>query len=138
MAELKTKETDESVDAFLDGVADEKKRDDSRVILDLMKGATGMEPRMWGSSMIGFGQYHYVYESGREGDWFITGFSPRKANLTIYITGGLCNYEELLKKLGKHRQGKGCLYINRIEDIDLAVFRELIETSAASHKNTET
>ncbi|MEO5931084.1 MAG: DUF1801 domain-containing protein [Candidatus Kapaibacterium sp.] len=138
MAELKTKETDESVEGFLDGVADEKKRDDSRAILDLMKAATGMEPAMWGSSMIGFGRYHYVYESGHEGDTFLTGFSPRKASLTLYITGGLCSHEALLTKLGKHRQGKGCLYINKVEDIDMAILRELIERSVRSLKSAGT
>ena len=129
MAELKTKPTDQSVEAFLSGLSDEKKRQDSFTLLDLMKKVTGAEPKMWGSSIIGFGDYHYTYASGREGDWFLTGFSPRKQNLTLYITAGFDQYEALLKQLGKYTTGKSCLYIKKLEDIDLPTLKRLIEQS---------
>ena len=109
MAELKTRVTNASVDKFLQGIKDEKKREDCYQILKIMKKATKSEPRMWGTSIIGFGDYHYKYESGRENDWFLTGFSPRVQNLTLYMMGGFDN--EVLKKLGKYKTGKGCLYI---------------------------
>ena len=129
MAELKTKPNDQSVEAFLDAVADEKKRQDSYTILELMKQVTGEEPTMWGDSIVGFGSYHYKYKSGREGDWFLTGFSPRKQNLTLYIMAGFDQYDALLEKLGKFKTGKSCLYIKKVEDIDLPTLRELIEQS---------
>jgi hypothetical protein len=129
MAELKTKKTKASVDKFLNSVKDEKKRKDSYTILKLMKQITKEEPKMWGTSMVGFGSYHYKYATGREGDWFITGFSPRKQNLTLYIMAGISKYPDLLKKLGKHKTGKGCLYINKIEDIDIKILKELIKQS---------
>lgn len=129
MAELKTKENDQSVEAFLDSVADEKKRQDSYTILHLIKEVTGIEPKMWGSNIIGFGNQHYQYESGREGDWFLTGFSPRKQNLTLYFTTDFTEYDKLLNRLGKHKTGKACLYIKKIEDIDLDVLRELVRQS---------
>jgi hypothetical protein len=128
--ELKTKETDESVEAFLNGIADEKKRRDSFTILELMKQATQAEPKMWGSSIIGFGRYHYKYASGHEGDAPLTGFSPRKQALTIYIVSGFDGYETLMSRLGKFKTGKVCLYINKLQDIDLAVLRELVGRSA--------
>lgn len=115
MAELKTKRTKKSVDRFLKGVTNEKRRQDSFAILELMKKVTKAEPEMWGDSIIGFGSVHYKYASGREGDWFLTGFSPRKGSLTLYITPGFSRYGALLKKLGKHKTGKSCLYINKIE-----------------------
>ena len=127
MAELKTKVTKASVDAFLQGIRNDKQREDCYEILKLMKKATKAEPKMWGTSIIGFGHYHYVYESGREGDWFITGFSPRVQNLTLYIMGGFD--AGLLKKLGKYKTGKGCLYINKLEDVDKKVLSDLIEKS---------
>lgn len=130
MAELKTKPNDSSVEAFLNSVADPKKRQDSFAILDLMKKVTGAEPVMWGDSIIGFGDIHYRYASGREGDWFVTGFSPRAQNLTLYIMSGFEQYDELLAKLGKHKTGKSCLYIKKIEDIDQAVLEELVRQSA--------
>lgn len=126
MAELKTRATKARVDTFLQGIRDEKKREDCYQILKIMKKATKAEPKMWGTSIIGFGDHHYVYESGREGDWFIAGFSPRVQNLTLYATGGFDN--ELLKKLGKYKTGKGCLYINKLEDVDQRVLSELIAT----------
>lgn len=130
MAELKTQPTDQSVESFLDGIEDEKKRKDSYTILELMKQVTQLEPVMWGDSIIGFGKYHYKYASGREGDSPLTGFSPRKREITIYITSGFDQYQGLLAELGKHRTGKVCLYIKKIEDIDLSVLRELIRQSA--------
>jgi hypothetical protein len=129
MAELKTKKNEASVTKFLDGVKDEKKRQDSYTILKLMKQITKAEPKMWGTSMVGFGSYHYKYASGREGDWFVTGFSPRKQNLTLYIMSGISKYPDLSKKLGKFKTGKGCLYINKIEDIDIKTLKELIKQS---------
>ena len=129
MAELKTKRNEQSVEAFLNGVVDEKKRQDSYTVLELMKQVTGTEPEMWGSSIVGFGSYHYKYESGREGDWFLTGFSPRKQSLTLYIMSGFSEYEALLNKLGKYKTGKACLYVKKIEDIDLPTLRELVRQS---------
>ncbi len=129
MAELKTIPTKSSVDKFLKGIKDGHKRADCYTILELMKKATKAQPKMWGTGIVGFGDYHYVYESGREGDWFITGFSPRKQNLTLYVMGGFHQFEDLMKKLGKHSTGKGCLYINKLEDVDTKVLKELITKS---------
>ena len=129
MAGLKTTQNDKSVTAFLNGIADEKKRQDSFTILELMQQVTGLEPKMWGDSIVGFGTYHYKYASGRQGDSPLTGFSPRKQNLTLYITSGFDQYEALLQDLGKHKTGKACLYINKITDIDLQVLKELVEQS---------
>jgi hypothetical protein len=127
MAELKTQVTKASVDKFLQGIRDEKKRADCYEILKIMKKATKAEPKLWGPSIIGFGDYRYKYASGRENDWFITGFSPRVLNLTLYMTGGFDG--EVLKKLGKYKTGKGCLYINKMEDVDTKVLSELITKS---------
>ena len=132
MAELKTKVNDASVDKFLQGIKDEKKRGDCYQILKIMKKATKAEPKMWGTGIIGFGDYHYKYESGRENDWFLTGFSPRVQNLTLYMMGGFDN--EVLKKLGKYKTGKGCLYINKLEDVDVKVLNELITKSVKQSK----
>lgn len=132
MAELKTKVNDASVEAFLNTIEDAKKRQDSFAVLELMKEVTGAEPKMWGSSIIGFGDTHYKYATGREGDWFLTGFSPRKQNLTLYIAGGFDEHAELMQTLGKHKIGKGCLYINKLSDIDQAKLRELIKRSVVS------
>lgn len=134
MAENKTKENDADVVAFLNGVADERKRQDSFAVLALMQEVTGMEPKMWGDSIVGFGKYHYKYESGREGDMPITGFSPRKQSLTLYIMPGFERYEDLMAKLGKHKTGKSCLYINKLADVDTAVLRELVTQSVAHMK----
>jgi hypothetical protein len=132
MAELKTKVTRASVEKFLEGIKDEKKREDCFQLLKIMKKATKAEPKMWGTSMIGFGDYHYVYASGREGDWFLTGFSPRAQSLTLYMMGGFD--ASTLKKLGKYKTGKGCLYINKLEDVDLKVLNELIVKSLQNSK----
>jgi len=130
MAELKTKATKADVDKFLQGITDPKKREDCYRILEIMKRATKAEPKMWGTSIIGFGDYHYKYATGRENDWFITGFSPRKQNLTLYMMGGFDI--ETLQKLGKHKTGKGCLYINKLEDVDTKVLNELLAKSVKS------
>lgn len=129
MAELKTKVNDASVEAFLSAVPDEKKRADAFRVLAIMREETGEEPQMWGDSIVGFGTYHYKYASGREGDWPLTGFSPRKASLTLYITPGFDRYEDLLARLGKFTTGKSCLYVKRLSDVDEATLRELVRQS---------
>jgi len=129
MAENKTTPNDQDVEQFLNSIEDERKRKDSFTILELMKQVTGLEPRMWGSSIVGFGSYHYKYESGREGDMILAGFSPRKQNLTLYNMSGFELYDDLIKKLGKHTTGKGCLYIKRLDDVDLPTLKSLIEES---------
>ena len=133
MAELKTQKNDASVTDFLNGV-DEKRREDCFALVELMEAATGAPAKMWGTSIVGFGSYHYKYASGREGDWMITGFSPRKQNLTLYIMSGFEEYDSLLAKLGKHSTGKSCLYIKRLADVDTDVLRQLVEASVA-HMN---
>ncbi len=134
-AENKTKETRASVEKFLNGIKDEKKREDSFKILKMMKQITKSEPKMWGSSMVGFGNYHYKYASGREGDWFLTGFSPRKQSLTLYMMSYLEKHENILKRLGKYKTGKGCLYIKQLEDVDMRVLKELISTTVKKAKS---
>jgi hypothetical protein len=129
MAELKTKPTKVSVTKFLERIADENRRKDCFTVLKLMKKITGEEPKMWGPSIVGFGTFHYKYASGREGDWPLTGFSPRKQNLTIYIMCGLNKNPELLKKLGKYKSTVSCLYVNKLENIDLKVLEKLIKES---------
>ncbi len=129
MAELKTRQNERSVEEFLEGVTDEQRRRDCLSVLEIMKRVTRTEPSMWGSSIVGFGKYHYKYESGREGDWFLTGFSPRKKSLTLYFMAGFDQYEELMGKLGKHKTGKSCLYINKLEDVDSSILEELIRRS---------
>ena len=130
MAEIKTKQNSASVEDFINAVENIQKRSDSFVILEMMKSAFGEEPKMWGSSLIGFGSVRLKSPAtGREVDWFRIGFSPRKANLSLYLNGDLKLYETELKKLGKHKTGVGCLYINKLEDIDLNVLRKIIETS---------
>jgi len=126
MAELKTKKTEISVDAFIKKIPDAQKQKDSFTILALMEKATKAKGKMWGSSIIGFGDRHLKYESGRELDWFVMGFSPRKQNLALYIFGTVDKQQTLLKKLGKHKTGKGCLYINKLEEVDMAVLKEII------------
>jgi hypothetical protein len=126
MAELKTKKTILSVDAFIKKIPEVQKQKDAFTILELMEKATKAKGKMWGSSIVGFGDRHLKYESGRELDWFVMGFSPRKQNLTLYIPGTVEKQQSLLKKLGKHKTGKGCLYINKLEEVDLAVLKEII------------
>jgi hypothetical protein len=134
MAELKTKVNDASVTAFLNKITDEEKRADSFEILKMMEQVTKQKPKMWGTSIIGFGNVHLKYESGRELDWFITGFSPRKQNLTLYVQGSYNLHADLLKKLGKHKTGVGCLYINKLKDVDAKVLKELIKKSFTAAK----
>lgn len=129
MAELKTKLNDGSVLDFLNNVSDTKKREDCFHILELMKKITKAEPKMWGESIIGFGSRRFKYTSGRELDWFLTGFSPRKQNLTLYIMSGFDEYNELLEKLGKYKISKACLYVKKIEDIDLKVLEKIVSLS---------
>ncbi len=129
MAELKTKETKQSVSAFLKKIADKTRRDDCLTVVEIMREATGEEPRMWGSSIVGFGHYHYKGASGREGDWMITGFSPRKGDLTLYLMLGFDKVQALMKRLGRHKTGKSCLYIKRLADVDQAVLKELVKKS---------
>lgn len=135
MAENKTKATAKSVPEFLDQIEDPKRRSDCITIAAMMEKLTGSKPKMWGESIVGFGDYRYKYASGREGDWFLAGFSPRKQNLSIYIMGYLEFYTELLEGLGKYKNGKGCLYIKKLEDIDLNVLETLITTSIERLKN---
>lgn len=128
-ADLKTKKTAASVDDFLNGIADEQKRTDCKAIVSMMKKATGAAPKMWGPAIIGFGDTHLKYESGRELDWFKIGFSPRKQNISLYGLGANSN-AALLKQLGKCKSGAGCLYINRLADIDLATLQDLMNLAA--------
>lgn len=129
MAELKTKLNDASVDDFLNAIKDEQIRQDCWAIAEIMRKATKAEPKMWGSSIVGFGSYRYKYASGREGDWMQVAFSPRKQNISLYITSGFEGRDELLAKLGKHSCGKGCVYIKRLSDIHLPTLRKLINAS---------
>jgi hypothetical protein len=129
MAELKTKPTTASVSKFLRAIPDDATRNDCQKLVKIMKEATGSEPRMWGPSIVGFGEYHFAYASGREGDWFLTGFSPRKQNLTLYILSGFEGHKDLLSRLGKHKTSKSCLYIRSLEDLDLVVLKRLIRAS---------
>jgi hypothetical protein len=125
-AELKTQKNAGDVQAFLAGLEDEQKRQDSQAIVALMQEVSGLEPRMWGESIVGFGDYHYKYATGREGDTFQVGFSPRKQNLTIYLSYGFDEQAELMDRLGKYKTGKACLYVRRLADVDLDVLRELV------------
>ena len=122
----KTVETKHSVDEFLNTITDEQRKKDSFEILELMKSVTSENPKMWGTSIVGFGKYHYKYESGREGDFVKVGFSPRKTSLTPYIIPGFDRYEELMTKLGKYKTGKSCLYVQRLADVDLSILKQLI------------
>ena len=129
MTELKTKATKASVVEFLNSVEHETRRKDGFQLLKMMQRISGFEPRMWGGTMVGFGDYHSQYESGREGDVFQIGFSPRKQSLSVYLTCDIQKWNALLSKLGKHKTGKGCLYINKLSDVDLTVLEELIKAS---------
>ena len=129
MAEAKTRPTDASVDDYLDGVTPEKKRVDSFVLREMMARASGYPPRMWGESMVGYGAYHYTYASGHEGDYFVTGFAPRKQNLVVYIMPGFSQFGRQMKRLGKYKTGKSCLYINKLADVDMDVLEEIVRLS---------
>lgn len=127
LVEIKTKPTALSVEDFIRSVPEEQKRKDSQVVLEMMKKASGEEPKMWGSSMIGFGDFRYKSPAtGREVDWFVIGFSPRKANLSLHLTVDISKHTALMEKLGKFKTGKGCLYINKLDDVDLKVLEKLI------------
>ncbi|HEV7644764.1 MAG TPA: DUF1801 domain-containing protein [Pyrinomonadaceae bacterium] len=132
--ELQTKLSDASVEDFLNAVEDEQKRADSFVVLEMMRKATKAEPKMWGPAIVGFGSSKYKYPDGREMDWMLIAFSPRKANLTLYVVDNSAEQNKLLEKLGKHTTSKGCLYIKRLSDVDIKVLKELI---AASVKQTK-
>ncbi len=134
MAEAKTKPTKISPKAFLAKVADPQQKADCQILLDMIQKITGETPTMWGPSMIGFGKYHYKYESGHEGDGFLAGFAPRKGNLSIFITAGMGYFTDLLAKLGKHKAGKGCLYIKKLDDIDVPTLKKLIKESVTQVK----
>ena len=131
MSSNKTVETGASVKNFINAVDNDQKRRDSWDLVALMKEVTGAEPKMWGSSLVGFGQYHYKYESGREGDFFLTGFSPRKSALTVYIMPGFSAYEEQMTRLGPHKTGKSCLYLRNLNVVDRGVLEEIIRDSVA-------
>lgn len=134
MADLKTQPNDQSVEAFIDSVEPEWKRDDARELLKLITKISGEKPVMWGDSIVGFGSYHYKYETGREGDWFLAGFSPRKTSMTIYIMGGFEGQDNLLERLGKHKKSVGCLYVKKLADIDLKVLEQMTKKSIETLK----
>ena len=135
----KTKPTGKSPSKFVNAIEDEQKRKDCKLLMKMMKAATGKRPKMWGDSIVGYGSYHYKYKSGREGDWFLTGFSPRKRELSLYIMDGFDAHAKLLKKLGKHKTSVCCLYIKKLEDVDVDVLEKIINASAKSMiKNPKT
>ena len=134
MAENKTKPTKASVAEFIDAIPDQTKRADAKTLVKLMQSATGEKPKMWGPSIIGFGSHHYVYDTGREGDMPLIGFSPRKAANVLYSTTSFSGAEALLAKLGKHTTGKGCLYIKKLGDVDQEVLQSLIAKSVATRR----
>ena len=134
MAELKTKPTKQSVADFLKKIPDAQRREDCFTVAKLMEEATGDEPKMWGPSIVGFGTFHYKYDTGREGDWLVIGFSPRKGDLTLYLMMGFEKHGELMKQLGKHRTGKSCLYLKKLSDIHLPTLKKLIKASVKDLK----
>ncbi len=137
MAELKTKKNEGSVKDFLDGIEDEQKRKDTKKVAKMMRDATGKRAKMWGASIVGYGSLTLDYAGGKTGEWFAVGFSPRKANLTLYIMDGFSEYDGLLKKLGKHKIGKSCLYIKRLSDVDEEVLETLVKKSIAHGEKRE-
>ena len=134
-AELKTRATAASVNEFIDAIPDESRRKECRTIIQIMRAATGAAPRMWGSSVVGFGDHHYKYASGREGDWFVVGFSPRKSQLTLYLSSGTDRHRPLLRRLGPHGTGVGCLYVKRLADVDLDVLKAIVEEAVSLKKS---
>lgn len=134
MAELKTKKTEASVDDFIAAIEDDQRRKDCKAVMAIMKRVTKSSPKMWGTNIVGYGSYHYRYASGQEGDWPLTGFSPRKQNLTLYIMAGFDDYPELMAKLGKYKTGKSCLYLKRLSDVDTAVLEQLVAASVKDMK----
>ncbi len=131
MTQLKTQRSDDSVEEYLNRLDDPRKREDCFVLLQMMREVTGEEPAIWGGTIVGFGFYKYRYNSGRRGEWFITGFAPRKRDLTVYIMPGFDAYQPLMQRLGKHKTGKSCLYLSKLEAIDLPTLRELVSRSVA-------
>jgi hypothetical protein len=131
MAERKTQQTTASVESFLNGVKDEGRRQDCFRVLEIMKAATESEPAMWGTNIVGFGRFNYKPESGAKGEWFLVGFAPRKQDLTLYLMSGAHRYPELLKKLGKHKTGRACLYLKKLDDVHLPTLKQLIKQSIA-------
>lgn len=136
MSENKTRPTDQSVINFLNSVDHNKRREDGFALLKMMEEVTGEDAVMWGSSIVGFGSYHYKYESGREGDMPLVGFSPRKQSMTLYIMPGFDEYDDMLSALGKHKIGKACLYVNKLDDVDEDVLRKLIKRAYEHMKET--
>jgi len=134
MAENKTKVTEASVESYFSTIEDEARRKDCEVLSRLMTKATKQQPKMWGTSIVGFGSYHYKYESGREGDSCLTGFSSRKSDISVYLVASVAAQEKLLSKLGKHKMGKGCLYIRKLGDVDRKILEQLIVGSVAERK----
>ncbi len=134
MTELKTKKNDSNIVDFLNRVDNEERRKDCFQLLELFEQLTNETPKMWGASIVGFGSYHYKYDSGREGDWFLTGFSPRKQNLTIYITAGFSEYDDIMQSLGKYKTGSSCLYVKKLSDIDIDKLKILVVKSVAFMK----
>jgi hypothetical protein len=129
MADNKTKENSASVASFLNAIEDTRKRSDARKVAAMMRKVTDKRAKMWGSSIVGYGKYHYKYESGREGDHMLVGFSPRKSNLVVYIIPGFSEFPALMKKLGKYKTGRSCLYLNKLDDVDESVLEKLVNDS---------
>jgi len=138
MAELKTKKNDRSVEAFLNTIVDKQKKADSKTMVALMEEITKSKPKMWGSNIIGFGDYIYKYKTGRMGEWFLMGFSPRKQSLSLYLMSGIDQFDNKMQDLGKFKTGKGCLYIKKLEDIDMKVLKDLLTTSMKHLQNKPT
>lgn len=134
MAEMKTKKTTRSVPAFLKSIKDEQVRADCQTLVTMMQAATGWKPQLWGTGLVGFGSYHYVYASGREGDWPVTAFAARKQNLTVYIMPGFVEYQDLLAKLGPHKTAVSCLYIKRLSDVHLPTLKKIVTGSLKQMK----
>lgn len=136
MSEKKTVQTDDNVLDFIQSVENKRRREDAETLVEVMSELTGYPPKMWGTSIIGFGSYHYTYDSGREGDNALVAFSPRKANMVLYIMSGFEEYDTLMEKLGKHKTGRACLYINKLDDVDMDVLKQLITASFEHMKAT--
>lgn len=136
MAEMKTKKTSRSVPAFLKSIKDDQVRADCQVLIEMMQSATGQKAQLWGTGLVGFGSYHYVYASGREGDWPVTAFAARKQNLTVYIMPGFGEYQDLLAKLGPHKTAVSCLYIKRLSDVHLPTLKKIVTASVKHMKKT--
>lgn len=137
MAELKTKVNTASVEEFIATVAEEQKRSDSKVLVKMMREISGCEAEMWGGSIIGFGRHNYKYESGREGEWFLCGFSPRKQSISVYVMGSSKEIEEMISRLGKHKRSKGCLYFKRLADLEVELLKKVIQASVERIKGNK-